>query len=121
MISKLTYEKDLYIACLDLEDKIYIKQVEVIGSEGNSYILSEKLTGIKAISAMHWDTVCKSVGKKTIPMRAVGDNWERGYIFYEYIDAFKRLENYNDKQESKVLKQLEIVATNKARLENLRG
>lgn len=112
---------NLYIACLDLTGKVQIKCVEVKGiNKDKQFKLTEKLTGIKSISPMHWDAVCKSIGKKTLPTVSAGDNWERGYVFYNRIDAMKRLENYIEKLEDQAILQLEKVAVNKARLENLK-
>ena len=112
---------NIYIACLDLQDKVQIKVVQVEKVVGNNFVLSEKITGVKAISTMHWDSVCKSVGKKTLPRKSAGDNWERGYVFYNQIDAMKRLETYIDKLEDKAIKQLDFVASQKARLSKLIG
>lgn len=112
---------NLYIVCLDLENKIYIKNVEVAKEVGKSFILTERIRDIKPIAKMHWDSVCKSIGTKTLPFKCASDNWERGYVFYQKIDAIKRAENYVEKLENQAIHQLEKVAEHRARLEKLRG
>lgn len=110
---------NLFIACYDKRDNLHIEKVKVVSVKGKNFVLSKKLNSIKPISTMHWDSVYKSVNTKTLPLRCISTNYERGYVFEDKYEALARLQHLTNKLEESTEKQFEMVGKYKTRLISL--
>lgn len=100
--------KELYICCLDSQTNLpKIHVVEVIDYNDKYLFLKQPFNPneIAAISNNRYDVILLSLDSRTnfIPIKAISDNTERGYVYKHWYEAFERLKSLSKQKYEKAL------------------